>query len=54
MTRPEIAAIKDVLEVWFTTKYHCIVSFMMTPAHVLRLLSMPEPEKVNPLVLPWQ
>lgn len=31
-----------------------IVSFMMTPAHVLRLASMPEPVKVDPLVLPWQ
>lgn len=31
-----------------------MVSFMMTPAHVLRLVSMPEPEKVDPLVLPWQ
>lgn len=30
------------------------VSFVMTPAHVLRLASTPEPEKVNPLALPWQ
>lgn len=30
------------------------VSLVMTPAHVLRLASTPEPEKVNPLVLPWQ
>jgi len=30
------------------------VSLMMTSAHVLRLGSMPEPEKVDPLVLPWQ
>lgn len=27
---------------------------MMTPAHVLRLGPTPEPEKVNPLVLPGQ
>ena len=27
-----------------------LVSLMMTPAHVLRLGSTPEPEKVNPLV----
>ncbi|KAM3590547.1 uncharacterized protein V6R79_011575 [Siganus canaliculatus] len=26
----------------------------MTPAHVLRLVLTPEPEKVNPLVLPGQ
>lgn len=31
-----------------------VVSLVMTPAHVLRLASMPEPEKVNPLALPWQ
>lgn len=30
------------------------VSFVMTLAHVLRLVLIPEPEKVNPLVLPWQ
>ncbi|TKS92688.1 hypothetical protein D9C73_027326 [Collichthys lucidus] len=30
------------------------VSFVMTPAHVLRLVLTPEPEKVDPLALPWQ
>lgn len=30
------------------------VSFMMTLAHVLRPALIPEPEKVDPLVSPWQ
>lgn len=38
----------------FVTLKRESVSFMMTLAHVLRLALMPEPEKVDPLALPWQ
>lgn len=39
----------------FNKCWICTVSFVMTPAHVLRRVLTPEPEKVNPLALPrWE
>lgn len=48
---PRIAAVHPGESVNRTWR---LVSFMMTPARVLRRVSMPEPEKVNPLALPWR
>lgn len=42
------------VNMWRVWSWREPVSFVMTPAHVLRLAPTPEPEKVNPLALPWQ